>query len=184
MEHITTKKETLREIGAGVTYHSLRDALNTTDVSINRFHLEPHVALPWGLHAHYDQEEIFLVTDGTVTFETLQGEVTVQHGEAIRFSKGEYQAARNDGDEPAAFFAIGAPPESTDIRVPLPCENCDSEGLRLDEQLVCPTCGAARSPLCANCGEDEREVHLDAEAKTIVDRCAACGNETAVRSLT
>lgn len=186
MEHISFAESALTELSAGVGYRSMQDALDATDVSINRFTLESGATLPWGIHAHYDQEEVFLVTDGVLTFETLDGEVSVAAGEAIRFAPGDYQVCRNDGPESVSYFAIGAPPESTDIRVPLSCHECKSQELRLDsgqDGLACPECGASRSPDCPACGADEREVRLDAQAGALVDRCRTCGDEAVVRQI-
>lgn len=187
MEHIEFTESALIDLAAGVGYRSMRESLGATDVSINRFHLESGATLPWGMHAHYDQEEVFLVTDGVLTFETLDGEVSVAAGEAIRFAPGDYQVGRNDGPESVSYFAIGAPPDSTDIRVPLSCHECNHADLRFDseqEALVCPECGASRSPDCPACGADDRAIRLDAKSSAIVDRCQSCGDETVVSRIT
>lgn len=187
MEHIEFIESAMTDLAAGVGYRSMQDSLEVTDVSINRFHLESGATLPWGIHAHYDQEEVFLVTDGVLTFETLEGETSVAAGEAIRFASGDYQMGRNDSPESVSYFAIGAPPDSTDVRVPLSCHECNGEELRLDsgqENLVCPECGASRSSDCPACGADERAVRLDAHSDALVDRCRSCGDEAVVRRIT
>ncbi|MFC7195594.1 hypothetical protein ACFQL4_14785 [Halosimplex aquaticum] len=100
--------------------------------------------VPSGLHTHADQEEIFLVVDGTATFETLPEsdppsdpadpprtgrEVTVDAGEAVRFAPGEYQSGYNRGETDLLAFAVGAPRESTDVRVPVRCPECGGADL-------------------------------------------------------
>jgi uncharacterized cupin superfamily protein len=98
------------------------------------------------MHAHMDQEEVFYVTDGVATFETPSGETTVEAGELVRFAPGEYQQGRNESDEVVRALALGAPKESTDVRVPIPCPEGDSDNLRAVPgedgfTFECPECG-------------------------------------------
>ena len=132
----------------GATVRGLAEELGTTDVAVNHYRLEPGEAFASGMHTHMDQEEVFYVIAGEATFETPEGEVSVSEGEAVRFAPGDYQQGRNDGDEPVEALALGAPKESTDVRIPQPCPACgDSENLRAipaDEgfDFECPECGA------------------------------------------
>jgi len=136
-----------------VARRPLGEALGTTDVAVNHYRLAPGEALVGGLHAHMDQEEVFLVLDGVVTFATTRDasatprSVRVPAGEAIRFGRGEYQHGRNAGDDPAVVLALGAPPDSTSGREPRSCEAC-GESDYLDTAMVdgdlrarCPNCG-------------------------------------------
>jgi uncharacterized cupin superfamily protein len=90
---------------------------------------------------------VFYVLDGTVTFETPDGEHAVGPDEAIRFAPGEYQTSVNETDSEAAVIALGAPQESTDVRVPMACRECgESESLQFvmtsdGQHLECPECG-------------------------------------------
>lgn len=136
-----------------VARRPLGEALGTTDVAVNHYILAPGEALVGGLHAHLDQEEVFYVLEGEVTFATMQDpsatprSVRVEGGEAVRFGRGEYQQGRNAGDGRAVVLAVGAPPDSTAGREPRTCEACgDSE--YLDTAMVdgilkarCPACG-------------------------------------------
>lgn len=130
------------------TVRGLSDELGTTDVAINHYRLDPGEAFAGGMHTHMDQEEVFYVIAGEATFETPGGEVGVGEGEAVRFAPGDYQRGRNDGDEPVEALALGAPKESTDVRIPQPCPECgDSDSLRAipgDEGFTfeCPECRA------------------------------------------
>ncbi|MEF8876913.1 MAG: cupin domain-containing protein [Haloarculaceae archaeon] len=130
------------------TVRGLADELGTTDVAINHYHLEPGEAFASGMHTHVDQEEVFYVIEGEATFETPEGETAVGAGEAVRFAPGDYQQGRNEGDEPVEALALGAPRESTDVRIPQPCPECgESDNLRAiptDEGFAfeCPECGA------------------------------------------
>ncbi|GAB7018845.1 cupin domain-containing protein [Halostagnicola bangensis] len=63
---------------------ALADPLGTTDVAITRYVLEPRERVSGSVHTHMDQEEVFLVLEGTVTFELAR---------SCRSSNGE------DGDD-------------------------------------------------------------------------------------
>lgn len=164
----------------------LGDALGTTDVSLVRYRLAPGEGLPSGLHAHADQEEVFLVRAGTVTFEhyvpgdpPTAGSVTVEAGEAVRFPPGEYQSGRNAGEEPCVVLALGAPRDTEAVRLPLPCPDCGHPELRLDTDggvaFACPGCGAEHVPApCPDCGGEDLGATLD-EGATPVAECADCG---------
>lgn len=130
----------------------LSDALGTTDVAVNHYQVGPGECLVGGLHAHLDQEEVFYVVAGTITFETTPDasadtqSVRVSAGEVIRFGRGEYHQGRNAEDKPAAVLALGAPLNSTSGREPRTCSACgDSEYLTttmVDGNLKarCPVC--------------------------------------------
>ena len=133
---------------SSATVRGLAEALGATDVAINHYRLDPGEAFAGGMHTHMDQEEVFYVIVGEATFETPDGEVSVGEGEAVRFAPGDYQRGRNDGDGPVEALALGAPKESTDVRIPQPCPACgESENLRAipaEEgfDFECPECGA------------------------------------------
>lgn len=186
MEHISIDEAESFGFGAGVDHRTLNDDLGCRDVSINRYRIDPDGSLPWGLHAHYDQEEIFIVIEGSVTFETLDGRVTVAAGEAIRFDHGEYQSAGNKGDDRAVYLAIGAPPESTDMRIPLTCDECGESELQLGdgfEELHCLSCEHSIPAACQECGSNERYVHLSSDGSMLLDSCRACGDSRTIRSI-
>jgi len=147
MEHVAIDDVEPSAFGNDVDCRRLSEPLGTTDVAINRYRLDPGERLSGGLHTHMDQEEIFLVVEGEATFETLEADVTVGAGEAIRFASGEYQSGKNDGDEPLLVFALGGPKESEDVRVPQDCPECGNDNMRVmpgDDgfEFVCPECNA------------------------------------------
>lgn len=128
----------------------LTEALGTSDVAVVHYTLDPGERFSGSVHAHMDQEEVFLVVEGEATFETMDGEVTVGEGEAVRFAPGEYQSGKNDADRELVAFALGAPRESEDVRVPQECPDCGNDNMRAvpgDDgfDLVCPECGAELS---------------------------------------
>ncbi len=137
---------------------SLTDSLGTEHVSINRYVLEPGERFSGSVHAHMDQEEVFLVLGGEATFETPEGEVGVCEGEAIRFAPGEFQSGRNDGGRRVETIALGAPRDSEDVRISripvldadVSCPGCGKGEMRIareeDVELVCPDCGTGLNP--------------------------------------
>ncbi|QLH84232.1 cupin domain-containing protein [Halosimplex pelagicum] len=178
---------------AAIDRRGLSGPLETDGVAINRYRVPPGEGLPSGLHAHADQEEIFLVIDGTATFETLPGrepdaagddprtgrEVTVAAGEAVRFAPGEYQSGDNRGSDDLVALAIGAPRETADVRVPVRCPDCGEADFALDAAgdgltFRCPDCDAERVPApCPDCGSDAMTTTLDGDA--LVAACDDCG---------
>lgn len=135
---------------------SLTDALETEELAVNYYRLDPGETLAGGLHAHLDQEELFYVLEGTVTFEMKEDPdgtsqlVRVSEGEAIKFARGDYQQGRNESDGEVVTLALGAPQDSTDGRVPRECPGCgDSpymDTVLIDGQLAvqCPECDAVQ----------------------------------------
>lgn len=167
----------------------LSDSLETTDLAVNHYRVPPGDRLPAGLHAHMDQEEVFVVLSGDATFETLEGTTTVAVDEAIRFEPGEFQAGRNDGDGPLELLALGAPRESDDVRIPIDCPDCGREHLQFDFEtgtlaFVCPGCGSERDPApCPSCAGDDLRVTLGDEDDPIVvcEDCSATYDHPPVR---
>ncbi|QLG64051.1 cupin domain-containing protein [Halorarum salinum] len=184
--------------GDGVYRRGLSGTLGTTDVAINRYRIAPDEGFPGGLHAHPDQEEVFVVLEGEATFETWvprgegsgadgdvpggADEVAVAAGEAARFAPGEFQSGRNEADSDLVALAVGAPRDGGDVRLPLPCPDCGHGDVRLDAggeefTFICPDCSAERVPApCPDCGHDDLRATLS-ERDRPVARCWGCGAE-------
>lgn len=147
METVTIEEIEASEMGEA-DVRNVADALGTTDLAMNRFRLEPGGSFTSGMHAHLDQEEVFYVIEGTATFETPEGTHEIEAGEAVRFAPGEYQQGRNESDAELSALALGAPKESTELRVPTDCPECeesDAMAVNMGEEgmtLECPECGA------------------------------------------
>ncbi|WP_435129174.1 cupin domain-containing protein [Halobaculum sp. D14] len=132
--------------GRDVDYRGLTAPLDTDGLALNYYRLSPGDSFSGGLHTHLDQEEVFVVVEGTATFETPDEEFAVGPNEAVRFAPGEYQTGRNEGDDDVVAFALGAPRDSTEIRIPLECRECGHDALAAlpgDDgmQYECPECG-------------------------------------------
>jgi len=181
-----------------VVKRALSAPLRTEQLAVNHYRIPSGAGFPGGLHAHVDQEEVFLVLSGVAIFETYvpaadatgtartsgtaveSGELVVEAGEAIRFAPGEFQSGRNDGDDELEVLALGAPRDTEDVRVPLRCPECDYSNLCLatEDELtfVCPDCGAERVPQpCPDCGHENLQVTFD-DAGAVVTACRDCGS--------
>jgi len=133
----------------------LTGPLGTSDVAVVHYALDPGERFSGSVHAHTDQEEVFLVLEGEATFETEDGAVVVGENEAIRFGPGEFQTGWNDTDRRVEALALGAPRDTEDVRLSrivgygnVSCPECGNDHMQVDpsaedSELVCPECGAA-----------------------------------------
>lgn len=158
MEHVTIGDVDVGAFGQEIDRRGLTEPLGTSDLAVNHYRLDPGERLSGGLHAHMDQEEVFVVLDGEATFETPDGDVTVGADEAVRFAPGEFQSGANESDEELTVLALGAPRDSEDVRVPQECPDCGNDNMRAvpgDDgfDLVCPECGVEKPAVGG--GDDE-----------------------------
>jgi uncharacterized cupin superfamily protein len=147
MEKVSIGDVEPNAFGSDIDRRGLSDPLETTDLALNRYRLDPGERFSGGMHAHMDQEEVFVIVEGEATFETMDGEVTVGEAEVIRFAPGEFQSGKNDSDGEVVAFAMGAPRDSEDVRLPQNCPECGHDNVRAipgDDgfDLQCPECGA------------------------------------------
>jgi mannose-6-phosphate isomerase-like protein (cupin superfamily) len=125
-------------------------ALDASELALNYYILEPDDSFGFGYHRHADQEELFYVLSGTVTFETEDGDVEVAAEEAIRFAPGEWQLGTNEGEERVVALAMGAPKDSGDTEMVRECSDCGERtrnSIELTDEkealvTVCQDCGA------------------------------------------
>ena len=138
-------------MGPADTKRKVGDALGATDMVLNYYELEPGESFGFGYHRHSDQEEVFYVATGTVTFETEDGTVTVAEREAVRFEPGEWQLGTNEGEERVVALAMGAPAEMGETEMLRECADCDG---RTEQQLELTDDRDAILTLCAECGAE------------------------------
>lgn len=141
------------EMGVNSVRRYVSDVLDTEHLAVVFYELAPGEQFSGGLHTHHDQEEVFYVLEGRVTFEyTLDRErVTVGTDAAIRFAPGEFQCGKNCSNEPVVAIALGAPVPASSAEATewmTRCEVCDGitrHGIRShdDGAIVshCMTCG-------------------------------------------
>ncbi len=128
----------------------LTEALGADNLALNYYELASGESLAYGYHAHENQEELFVVQSGTVTFETEQGAVAVDDGEVVRFAPGEYQRGWNRGSDRAEVLALGAPRGAGDSEPLRECETC---GERTPQTIEWAEGKTARQTRCRECGE-------------------------------
>jgi uncharacterized cupin superfamily protein len=136
-------------MGPAAVSRPLTDALGATNLAINYYELDPGDSTAYGFHAHADQEEVFYVRSGALTFETESGDVEVGAGEAIRFGPGEYQRSHNRGQDRVRVLVVGAPKEAGDTDVRRDCEDC---GERTSHSLEMAEDKSAILARCERCG--------------------------------
>lgn len=138
-------------MGPASVIRPLTDALGLSDFAMNYYELEPGECFAYGFHAHEKQEEVFYVQAGTVTFETLEGDVEVGAGELIRFGPGEYQQGVNRGDDRVVALAMGAPQDAGETEILRDCEDCDD---RTPHRLELADGKNAVLTICEECGAE------------------------------
>jgi quercetin dioxygenase-like cupin family protein len=144
----------------------LTRALGATNLSVNYYELAPGESFAFGYHAHSDQEEVFYVVSGTVTFETEDGPVAVGPEEVVRFGPGEFQRGVNEVSEPRSdgpedersessggaervvALALGAPKESGDLDLRRECSDC---GGKTPNRIERPAGGEGLVTVCEDC---------------------------------
>ncbi len=138
-------------MGPADTTRPLTDALGLADVAMNYYELAPGDSFAYGFHAHADQEEVFYVQSGTVTFETAAEDVVVGPGELVRFGPGEYQRGVNEGEDRVIALAIGAPQDAGETEVLRECSDC---GIRTPHEIALADDRDAVVALCEECGAE------------------------------
>lgn len=119
-------------IPAGVLADSLGSVrklsaeLDADGFAVNHYELAPGQSFTIAPHAHTDQEELFVVLSGDVTFEGDEESETVGSGELLYVPPGTYQLGTNHGDQTATALALGVPREYPgDTHWQMTCEACD-----------------------------------------------------------
>ena len=126
-------------------------ALGAEHMGLRLYELEPGDSTAFGYHAHENQEEVFYVLDGTLTFETADGDVEVGAGEAVRFGPGEFQQSRNAGDGRTRVLAVGAPADAGELTLLRECPDC---GGRTGHSVASAADGSALLTRCDDCGAE------------------------------
>jgi len=138
-------------MGPAEVKRDLSGALAATDVALNYYELAPGERFGFGYHRHSGQEEVFYIEQGRVTFETEDGEVTVEAGDAIRFAPGEWQLGTNDGDERVVALAVGAPQDMGKTTMLRECPDCEG---RTENEIEMADDRSALVTICDDCGAE------------------------------
>lgn len=132
------------------------EAVGATKLGFNVYTMEPGDEMPWGYHYHPEHEEIFYVVEGSIIFQTEDGEFEVEEGEAFFVPEGAPQKAIGAGDGTSKVIAVGAPKEKDQAIIKEKCPKC-GEVAELYSQKV------ESDPLtyaiyCSNCDNEVRRV--------------------------
>lgn len=87
------------------------EAAGLENFALNVYTAEPGETIPLAYHYHDEQEEAFVVLDGTLTVETPDRDYAVESGETFVADPGSPHRAHVPADAPAAarVVAVGAP---------------------------------------------------------------------------
>jgi mannose-6-phosphate isomerase-like protein (cupin superfamily) len=88
-------------------FRPLSDALGCEQVAVTLIRVPPHCDFEQGTgHYHEEQEEVYLVTRGTLTMRFGDEIRKVGAGSAVRVAPRLPRSHRNEGDEPVEMWAI------------------------------------------------------------------------------
>jgi mannose-6-phosphate isomerase-like protein (cupin superfamily) len=91
---------------SGERFLSLRRALGVTSFGLNQITLQP--GQRGRIHRHREQEEVYLVLQGTLTVVCESEEHELSEGQLLRVAPDVRRQLLNGGDDPCVIVAIGA----------------------------------------------------------------------------
>lgn len=146
-------KELERYMGAASELRPLGPALGAENVAIFYYELDPGDSLLWGgIFRYEEREELCYIQEGSITFETEEGDVPAEAGEVVRFAPGEWKGGTNTGSERTVALLLGSPQDRGS----------------LETQLECPECG----------DRTLQEIEMTEARDLLMTNCAECGGET------
>ena len=96
-------------------FRPLSDALGTEQVAVTLIRVPPHCDFEQGTgHYHEEQEELYLVTRGTLTMRFGDDVREVGPGAVARVAPRTPRSHRNEGDEPVEMWAVSQRREDSD----------------------------------------------------------------------
>jgi uncharacterized cupin superfamily protein len=88
-------------------FRPLTDALGAGQVAVTLIRIPPHSDFEQGTgHYHEEQEELYLVTRGTLTMRFGDAIEKVSAGSVVRVAAETPRSHRNEGDEPVDMWAV------------------------------------------------------------------------------
>ncbi len=96
-------------------FRPLTEALGGDQVAVTVIRVPPHSDFEQGTgHRHDAQEEVYLVTRGTLTMRFGDRVEQVVAGSAVRVAPRTVRSHRNEGDEPVEIWAVSRKQERSD----------------------------------------------------------------------
>jgi mannose-6-phosphate isomerase-like protein (cupin superfamily) len=110
-DYTVVRADDVRDHYAGTTvpgeFRSLTRALGSEQLAVTLIRVPPHSDFEQGTgHYHEEQEEIYIVTRGTLTMRFGDEIEQVGAGSAARVAPGTPRSHRNEGDEPVEMWAM------------------------------------------------------------------------------
>jgi mannose-6-phosphate isomerase-like protein (cupin superfamily) len=88
-------------------FRRLTDALGAEQVAVTLIRIPPHSDFEQGTgHFHDEQEEVYIVTRGTLTMRFGDDIRPVTAGSVVRVAPETPRSHRNEGDEPVELWAV------------------------------------------------------------------------------
>ena len=88
-------------------FRRLTEALGAEQVAVTLIRIPPHSDFEQGTgHFHDEQEEVYIVTRGTLTMRFGDDIRPVTAGSAVRVAPRTPRSHRNEGDEPVELWAV------------------------------------------------------------------------------
>lgn len=96
-------------------FRALTEALAAEQVAVTLIRVPPHSDFEQGTgHRHEEQEEVYIVTRGTLTMRFGDEVREVPAGSAVRVAPSTVRSHRNLGDEPVELWAVSRKIENSD----------------------------------------------------------------------
>ncbi|TMK58999.1 MAG: cupin domain-containing protein [Actinobacteria bacterium] len=96
-------------------FRALTDALGAEQVAVTLIRVPPHSDFEQGTgHRHEQQEELYIVTRGTLTMRLGDDVREVPAGSVVRIPPQTVRSHRNLGDEPVELWAVSRKIEDSD----------------------------------------------------------------------
>lgn len=96
-------------------FRTLTEALAAEQVAVTLIRVPPHSDFEQGTgHRHEEQEEVYIVTCGTLTMRFEDDVREVSAGTAVRVAPQTVRSHRNLGDEPVELWAVSRRIEDSD----------------------------------------------------------------------
>ncbi|HYH54701.1 MAG TPA: cupin domain-containing protein [Solirubrobacterales bacterium] len=96
-------------------FRALTDALGAEQVAVTLIRVPPHSDFEQGTgHRHEHQEEVYIVTRGTLTMRFGDEVREVTAGSAVRVAPSTVRSHRNLGEEPVELWAVSRKIEDSD----------------------------------------------------------------------
>ena len=110
-EYTVISADDVDDVYAGSTvpgeFRPLSDALGCEQVAVTLIRVPPHCDFEQGTgHYHEEQEELYLVTRGTLTMRFGDEIRSVEAGSVVRVAPATKRSHRNEGDEPVELWAV------------------------------------------------------------------------------